>query len=210
MTSDVESQTFVTEHTSQNNNVKQKNIQPSQYNIAAAKIRRQRGYQWEDTLVKRFNSQKGWKAFRLGSPSTGLPDILAVNTHTKHLIVIEAKSGSGNTLSVPADQIERCMMWINTFSAYKKRHVILAYKFGSKMRIGTARYSKRPLREFYKIRGPRTALTECICTYDGKFYAKHDNKSDTSSKVPIYGTECIMPFKTKQPSNALKNARIIF
>ena len=28
-----------------------------------AKTRRQRGYQWEDTLVKRFNSLEGWKHF---------------------------------------------------------------------------------------------------------------------------------------------------
>ena len=44
-----------------------------------AKTRRQRGYQWEDTLVKRFNSLEGWKAFRLGSPSVALPDVLVVN-----------------------------------------------------------------------------------------------------------------------------------
>ncbi len=31
----------------------------------AAKTRRQRGYQWEDTIVKRFRKTKNWKAFRL-------------------------------------------------------------------------------------------------------------------------------------------------
>jgi len=45
----------------------------------AVKTRKQRGYQWEDTVVKRFNNTKNWKAFRLGSPSTGLPDVLAVS-----------------------------------------------------------------------------------------------------------------------------------
>ena len=40
------------------------------------KTRRQRGYTWENTLVKRFNSIKSWKAFRLGSPSVALPDVL--------------------------------------------------------------------------------------------------------------------------------------
>ena len=34
-----------------------------------AQTRRQRGYNWEDTLVKRFNKMENWKAFRLGSPS---------------------------------------------------------------------------------------------------------------------------------------------
>ncbi|MGB9003672.1 MAG: resolvase, partial [Nitrosotalea sp.] len=49
-------------------------------NQKIARTRRQRGYNWEDTLVKRFNSIEGWKAFRLGSPSVGLPDVLAVST----------------------------------------------------------------------------------------------------------------------------------
>ena len=31
-----------------------------------AQTRRQRGYNWEDTLVKRFNKLENWKAFRLG------------------------------------------------------------------------------------------------------------------------------------------------
>ena len=35
-------------------------------NKKTARIRRQRGYNWEDTLVKRFNTIKFWKAFRLG------------------------------------------------------------------------------------------------------------------------------------------------
>ncbi|SVD44508.1 uncharacterized protein METZ01_LOCUS397362, partial [marine metagenome] len=35
-------------------------------NQKIAKTRRQRGYHWEDTLVKRFNSLENWKAFRLG------------------------------------------------------------------------------------------------------------------------------------------------
>ena len=49
-------------------------------NQKAARLRRQRGYHWEDTLVKRFNSAKKWKAFRLGSPSIALPDVLAVSS----------------------------------------------------------------------------------------------------------------------------------
>ena len=31
-----------------------------------AQTRGQRGYNWEDTLVKRFNNMDYWKAFRLG------------------------------------------------------------------------------------------------------------------------------------------------
>jgi len=60
---------------------KQKIIKKSKKNNQkAARIRRQRGYHWEDTLVKRFNNSEKWKAFRLGSPSIALPDVLAVNT----------------------------------------------------------------------------------------------------------------------------------
>lgn len=178
-------------------------------NRTAARTRRQRGYQWEDTLVKRFNSSEGWRAFRLGSPSTGLPDILAVNPKRGHLVVIEAKSGSGTTLSVPDEQVERCRVWADTFSAFKRRHVILAYKFISKRRVGTAEYRPRELREFYKVRGPRSKPAECICTYDGGFYAKRDGLG-SDYRVPVRGAECIMPFKTRQPEEIVRGARIIF
>ena len=178
-------------------------------NVTAARIRRQRGYQWEDTLVKRFNSSEGWRAFRLGSPSTGLPDILAVNPKKEYLVVIEAKSGSGTALSVPAEQVERCRVWADTFSAFKRRHVILAYKFISKRRIGTAEYRPRELREFYKVRGSRSKTTECICTYDGRFYTKREGLG-SDYRVPVRDAECVMPFETRQPAETVSGARIIF
>ena len=102
----------------------------------AARTRRQRGYQWEDTIVKRFNSSDNWSAFRLGSPSTALPDVLAVNTKESTIFTVEAKSGTTSSLPVPKDQIERCLKWINTFDIYEKRRVILAFKFLSKKRKG--------------------------------------------------------------------------
>ena len=71
-----------------------------------AQTRRQRGYNWEDTLVKRFNKMDDWKAFRLGSPSVALPDILCVNNIDSIIFTIEAKSGTGTTLTVPFDQIK--------------------------------------------------------------------------------------------------------
>ena len=74
----------------------------------SAKTRRQRGYHWEDTIVKRFNASDGWTALRLGSPSTSLPDIMAVSTKYDTLYAIEAKSGTVGSLPVPIDQIERC------------------------------------------------------------------------------------------------------
>ena len=166
-------------------------------NQKAAKTRRQRGYQWEDTLVKRFNNSNDWKAFRLGSPSIALPDVLAVNTNESSLFTIEAKSGTSTSLVVPADQIERCLEWIKTFDIYKKRNVLLAFKFLSKKRIGLGKYEGRELREFYKIWDESHEITDCVCTYDGEFFAKVNGKRQELSLK-----ECKMPFKTKQPHSA--------
>ncbi|KAF6244458.1 resolvase [Nitrosopumilus sp. b2] len=162
-------------------------------NQKAAKTRRQRGYQWEDTLVKRFNTTKNWKAFRLGSPSIALPDVLAVNTDNSTIFTIEAKSGTSTSLPVPADQIERCLEWIKTFDIYQKRHVLLAFKFLSKKRIGIGQYEGRELREFYKIWDDTLEITDCVCTYEGKFFAKINGER---KEIPL--KECTMPFKTKQ------------
>ncbi|WP_048097329.1 resolvase [Candidatus Nitrosopumilus salaria] len=166
-------------------------------NQKAARTRRQRGYQWEDTIVKRFNSTDNWKAFRLGSPSIALPDVLAVNTDNSTIFTIEAKSGTSTSLPVPADQIERCLSWIKTFDIYKKRNVILAFKFLSKKRIGVGEYESRELREFFKIWDESLEISDCVCNYDGKFFAKTNGiRKEISLK------ECTMPFKTKQRHSA--------
>ncbi len=173
---------------------KQKNIKKTKKNNQkAAKLRRQRGYQWEDIQVKRFNSVNHWKAFRLGSPSIALPDVLAVNTKENTIFTMEAKSGTSTSLLVPADQIERCLEWIKTFDIYKKRNVLLAFKFLSKKRIDIGKYESRELREFYKIWDESLEITDCVCTYDGKFFAKVDGK-----RKELFLKECVMPFKTKQ------------
>ena len=166
-------------------------------NQKAARIRRQRGYQWEDTIVKRFNGSNSWKAFRLGSPSIALPDVLAVNTENSTIFTIEAKSGTSTSLPVPADQIERCLEWIKTFDIYKKRNVLLAFKFLSKKRIGVGEYESRELREYFKIWDESLDITDCVCTYEGKFYAKIDGV-----RKEILLKECKMPFKTKQRTSA--------
>ncbi len=146
-------------------------LQKHKDNQKISRIRRQRGYHWEDTIVKRFNAASGWNAFRLGSPSVALPDILAVSTRDNSLFVIEAKSGTAVTLHVPSDQIERCLRWTDTFELYRFRTIILAFKFLSKKRIGTGVYRSRQLREFFKVWDPRRQLSDCICTYEGKTYA---------------------------------------
>ena len=162
-------------------------------NKKAARMRRQRGYQWEDTIVKRFNSTENWRAFRLGSPSIALPDVLAVNTKESTIFTIEAKSGTSTSLPVPYDQIERCLDWIKTFDVYKKRKVLLAFKFLSKKRLGIGKYESRELREFFKIWDDSLPITDCVCTYEGKFFSRVDGV-----RKELFLEECTMPFKTKQ------------
>ncbi len=163
----------------------------------AARTRRQRGYHWENTIVKRFNSAENWHAFRLGSPSTALPDVLAVNTKESSICTIEAKSGSVESLPVPSDQIERCLKWIETFDIYKKRKVILAFKFLSKKRVGLATYENRELREFFKVWDSSIPITNCACTYEGKVFAQINGK-----RKEIKLKDHKMPFKTKFRNSA--------
>lgn len=161
-------------------------------NQKIARTRRQRGYNWEDTLVKRFNSLEDWKAFRLGSPSVALPDVLAVSSKESTIFTIEAKSGTGTTLQVPFDQIIRCQSWTNHFELYKKRKVVLAFKFLSKKRVGVGKYENRQLREFYKVWDKSKKIVDCVCTYDGKTYALIGGKR---KKLILKDYE--MPFKSK-------------
>ena len=157
-----------------------------------ANTRRPRGYQWEDTLVKSFNKINNWKAFRLGSPSVALPDILSVNNEESILYTLEAKSGTGTTLTVPFDQIIRCLNWTNNFEVYKIRHVILAFKFLSKKRIGTGEYEKRELREFYKVWDPKKTPIDMVCRYDGSTYALREGK-----KMNLTLEDYEMPFVSR-------------
>ena len=157
-----------------------------------AQTRRQRGYNWEDTLVKRFNKMIDWKAFRLGSPSVALPDILCVNNENSMIFTIEAKSGTGTTLTVPFDQITRCLNWTNNFTVYDTRKVILAFKFLSKKRIGVGLYEKRELREFYKVWDKKKNPVDIVCRYDGTTYALiHSEKKKLNLK------DYDMPFRSK-------------
>ncbi len=161
-------------------------------NQKTQRTRKQRGYFWEDTLVKRFNALEDWKAFRLGSPSVALPDILVVNNKKSTIITIEAKSGTADRLPVPSDQISRCLNWTNNFSLYKNRKVILAFKFLSKKRIGLGQYESRELREFYKVWNTSNEVIDCVCTYDGETYVMRDKKNSN-----LVLEDYQMPFKSK-------------
>ena len=161
-------------------------------NKKTARTRRQRGYNWEDTLVKRLNALKDWKAFRLGSPSIALPDVLSVNNPESIILTIEAKSGTGTTLQVPYDQIERCLNWVNNFQVYHNRQVILAFKFLSKKRIGKGEYERRKLHEFYKVWDKTKEPIDFVCTYHGKTYALKNGKQKR-----LVLKDFLMPFKSK-------------
>ena len=160
-----------------------------------SRIRRQRGYQWEDTLVKRFNALDDWKAFRLGSPSVALPDILSLNNERSTIFTIEAKSGTSTSLTVPYDQIIRCMNWTTNFKVYKTRQVILAFKFLSKKRIGKGLYEKRELREFFKVWNVKRTQINIVCKYDGTTYGLSQGKR---KEVTLKNYK--MPFKERKKS----------
>jgi Holliday junction resolvase len=160
-----------------------------------SRTRRQRGYQWEDTLVKRFNKLDNWKAFRLGSPSVALPDILSLNNEDSIIFTIEAKSGTSTSLTVPDDQIVRCLNWTENFKVYQTRQVILAFKFLSKKRIGNSLYEKRELREFFKVWNTKLTPIDIVCKYDGTTYGLINGKRK-SIKLKDYR----MPFKEKKRS----------
>ena len=160
-----------------------------------SRTRRQRGYQWEDTLVKRFNKLDSWKAFRLGSPSVALPDILSLNNEDSIIFTIEAKSGTSTSLTVPDDQIVRCLNWTENFKVYQTRQVILAFKFLSKKRIGNSLYEKRELREFFKVWNTKLTPIDIVCKYDGTTYGLINGKRK-SIKLKDYR----MPFKEKKRS----------
>ena len=161
-------------------------------NKKIARTRRQRGYHWEDTIVKRFNALKDWKAFRLGSPSVALPDVLVVSTKNNTIFTIEAKSGTGTTLQVPFDQIIRCLKWTDTFELYGKRKVILAFKFLSKKRIDIGKYESRELREFFKVWDESLKITDCVCTYEGDTFSIENRKR---SKISL--EDYPMPFNSR-------------
>jgi len=165
--------------TTKSNLLKSQENFTAEHNKRIARTRRQRGYAWEDTLVKRFNALDSWRAFRLGSPSVALPDILAVSSMENTIFTIEAKSGTGTTLHVPYDQIIRCLKWIHTFERYETRKTIIAFKFLSKKRIDTGKYEHRQLREFYKTWDESNKITDFVCTYDGETYALVDGKRQT-------------------------------
>lgn len=157
-------------------------------------FRRSRGYSYEHSLVQRLNIGD-WCARRLGGSSAGLPDIVAVNNKKSVLLSIEAKSGTGDALYIPHDQIQRCILIQNMFGYYKHRYTIFAFKFMRKKRFvrkGLTVYEPRRLVEYYKSIekvGNIEEISMIKCTYEGKTY-EFRNEGFVESNLP----EFPMPF----------------
>ena len=117
------------------------------------KTRRNRGYAFEKYMVKHLNKQGNYKAVRLGSPSTGLPDVLAVGG--QNIITMECKSTMNRKrLYIPKDQIIRCYNFADLFERRYYRIVLLAFKFGRTI--------------FIKHHDDRDNIEDITCTYKGK------------------------------------------
>ncbi|MGH9986083.1 MAG: resolvase [Nitrososphaeraceae archaeon] len=165
-------------------------------------FRRSRGYSYEHSLVQRLNIGD-WCARRLGGSSAGLPDIVAVNNKKSVLLSIEAKSGTGDALYIPQDQIRRCIMIQNMFGYYKRRYTIFAFKFMKKKRYvrkGQTVYEPRKLVEYYKSIekvGNIEAISMIKCTYDGKTYEFRNERFVESNLIEFH-----MPFTSASGSQS--------
>ena len=58
--------------------------------------------------------------------------------------------------------------------------------------VGTGKYEKRELHEFYKVWDKKNKPIDCVCTYDGKTYALKNGKQ---KKLVL--KDFVMPFKSK-------------
>lgn len=131
--------------------------------------RQQMGYVFEHKdIVKPINECKDWYARRFGGSSTFMPDIVATNNQRSILAIIEAKAGTGNSLNVDKEQIERCVKIHDMFSIYDWKFIVLAFKFMTKNKNG-----KRELKMYFYPYN-RFVITETpsrvSCNYKGEIF----------------------------------------
>lgn len=137
----------------------------------SSRLRRQRGYSFESHVVEEFHKYN-WEAKRLGSPSTNLPDVMAIDNFHRRVVAVEAKSTTSNLAYVPEDQIVRCIDWVNMLGIYDTKKVVLAFKFPATIIIRKQKQVKRKLQYFYKV-FPHKKITPLIvkCDYDGNTFS---------------------------------------
>lgn len=140
----------------------------------SSRLRRNRGYSFESQIVDKFK-EYNWESKRLGSASTSLPDVMAINNGTNRVVAIEAKSTILNLAYVPEDQIDRCIKWVEMLDLYDIKQVVLAFKFPSTTTLRNNKLVKRKLRYFYKV-FPHTKLSPTIvkCNYAGVTFTMND------------------------------------
>ena len=73
--------------------------------FSVMRLRRVRGYAWEDKVVKIFK-EKGCHAVRLGGTTTTMLDVTVSKAKTKLIMAIKCKSTTKNWCNVPAGQIQ--------------------------------------------------------------------------------------------------------
>ena len=156
-------------------------------------IRRGRGYRYEKSIVDRLNACRGWRAWRLGGTQIELPDILAVHNETKTLLVIEAKTGGGNLLYVPAHQTRRVLQWCNNLAAYKDQYAICAFKFHN-----SDNKKLRPMEYFFSFHIDR----DYRCNRRGYFEHKIHPSDDLNSadhgcwhQYALWSDNFVMPWE---------------
>lgn len=139
-------------------------------------LRKQRGYAFESHIVEKFK-EFNWESRRLGSPSTELPDVMAVNNFYKEIVAVEAKSTTNNWAYVPADQIQRCIEWVKMLQVYDRKTVILAFKFPSTWITVLKKPVRRKLRYFFKVFPfKKMKSKELKCNYEGEVFTKNGCK----------------------------------
>ena len=113
--------------------------------VARNKKSRQRGYAFENNLVKDVSRYAYWGSRRLGGSSTGLPDVMIsfaelVPANDKEdpelkkwktiIIATECKEGEDNYLYVEREQIKRCFAAITAlWQSIDNKWILLAFKF---------------------------------------------------------------------------------
>lgn len=135
-----------------------------------SRLRRQRGYSFESHIVGEFQDHN-WESKRLGSPSTSLPDVMAVDNFHKKVVAVEAKSTTMNLAYVPEDQIVRCINWVNMLGVYDTKEVVLAFKFPATITKRKDKLVKRKLQYYYKIFPHKNIKPSIVkCNYLGETF----------------------------------------
>ena len=137
---------------------------------SVSKLKRTRGYEYERSVVQRFN-YNGWKAYRLGGSTTTIPDILAFSSRIPQtaplpdyymMYAIECKTGGSTILKIPPEQVDRCYDICDSLEAYHGIPVG-AFRFHT---IPLKKGGRREARE-YLVHLPLRGR-EYRMTYDGE------------------------------------------